>query len=471
MSLASTLATTGLLVSTLSGIAGAAAAPAAVTRPNIVVIMTDDQTAESLRVMSKTRALIGVKGVTFPNNYASYPLCCPSRATFLTGQYPHNHGVLDNRAPAGGYTKLNHTNTLPLWLQEAGYFTSHIGKYLNDYGVADPTEVPPGWTHWQGLVDRTTYKMYGYTINDDGELVTYGSTEADYQTDVLAARAEETITEASQHQPFFLSIAPLAPHVEDDLQGYPNPRPAPRHANAFADEPLPRPPSFNEADVSDKPVAIRNRQLLSSSAIQQITSAYRSELASLLAVDDLVERVVNKLSSAGVLDNTVVIFTSDNGFFHGEHRLKLTKRPVYEEGTRVPLLIRGADFPQGATANQFVANIDLAPTIVALAGASARLVMDGRSLLALALDPTLARQRSLLIETRSYNAVRTQSFLYVEYDTGERELYDMRKGTANYDPYQLRSRHASSAYNTIKSQLATKLNKLRTCAGSSCRVQ
>jgi N-acetylglucosamine-6-sulfatase len=233
-------------------------------RPNIVVIMTDDQGLNEMRALPKTKALIGA-GTTFSNHYVSFPLCCPSRATFLTGQYPHNHGVLGNAPPNGGYPKLDNTNTLPLWLQQAGYFTSHIGKYLNRYGIDNPTEVPPGWTHWQGLVDNSTYMMYNYTINDNGTLVTYGNTARNYQTDVLAGRAEETIDEAAaSNQPFFLSIAPTPPHYELFASGFGPIRPAPRHTDAFSEEPLPRTPAFNEADVLDKPANTPNRTALAS---------------------------------------------------------------------------------------------------------------------------------------------------------------------------------------------------------------
>jgi arylsulfatase A-like enzyme len=165
------------------------------------------------------------------------------------------------------------------------------------------------------------------------------------------------------------------------------------------------------------------------------------------------------------------MFTSDNGFLQGEHRIPKEKVKVYEESSRVPLMIRGPGFPAGATANQFVGNIDLVPTIVALAGATARRVMDGRSLLPLAQNPSLATARDLLIETRTYKAVRNNSFVYVQHSTGERELYDMRAGTANYDPFQLNSRHGASAYAQIRSQLATRLNQLRTCSGASCGGQ
>jgi N-acetylglucosamine-6-sulfatase len=444
---------------------------AAATRPNLVVIMTDDQTVESLRVMPKTLRLIGA-GTTFSNSFVSLPWCCPSRSTYLTGQYPHNHGVWTIRPPDGGYDRLDHGNTLPLWLQEAGYYTSHIGKYLNGYGKENPHEIPPGWSDWQGLVDPSTYKMYGYTINDNGALITYGGEEQDYQTDVLAARAEDTIAEAAQtKQPFFLSIAPVAPHLELRSTGFEAPRPAPRHFGTFAKEPLPRLPSLNEPNVSDKPTLIRNLPPLTQSELRDITDVYRARLAALLAVDDMVERIVTSLTERGVLDNTVLLFTSDNGFLHGEHRIERGKRKVYEESVRVPLLIRGGGFPQGATATQFVANIDLAPTIVQLAGANARLSMDGRPLLRMALDPNFGLGRNLLIETLEYQAVRNESFLYVEHTSGERELYDMRSDETSYDPFQLHSRHADRAYHRIEARLGVKLSELRTCSGSSCRAE
>jgi N-acetylglucosamine-6-sulfatase len=462
------LGTAALGASSVLG-APAAAAP----QPNVVVIMTDDMRLDDLRVLTKTKALIG-SGTTFSNSFVTAPLCCPSRASFLTGQYPHNNGVFSDDPPNGGYPALDHTNTLPVWLQAAGYYTSHIGKYLNGYGEdSPPTEVPAGWSDWQGLVDPSTYAMYGYTLNDNGELITYGDADADYQTDVLADRAVQTITEAAQRQPFFLSIAPVPPH----RTGIGGPNPAPRHVGAFANAPLPRSPSFNEADVSDKPLFFRNLSLIPPEAVSDITDRNRDRLASLLAVDDLVERVVNALAASGALYNTVLIFTSDNGYFQGEHRLRhpASKGWAYDQASHVPLLIRGGSFPSGVTADQFVANIDLAPTIVQLTGATAGLPMDGRSLSALALHPTLVTARDLLIEiileAGTYKALRNESFLYVEHGTGEQELYDLRQGSANYDPYQLESRHADTAYNPIKAQLATKLNQLRICTGTSCRSQ
>ena len=163
---------------------GSPSAGQAPARPNVVVVMSDDQTVESLRVMANVRALLQAQGTTFDSSFASYPLCCPSRSTFLTGQYAHNHGVLSNQPPLGGFTKLDHTNTLPVWLERAGYHTVHVGKYLNGYRQGVSPDLPPGWTEWYGSYDPTTYRFYDYTLNENGKPVTYGSDPGSYQADV-----------------------------------------------------------------------------------------------------------------------------------------------------------------------------------------------------------------------------------------------------------------------------------------------
>ena len=451
------------------------AGPLVEDRPNVLIILTDDQTEESVRVMEKTLRLLGEEGTTFRNSFVSYPLCCPSRATFLTGQYAHNHQVMGNVAPEGGYRRLNHGNTLPVWLRNAGYQTAYVGKYLNGYRGP---EVPRGWSRWFGLSDPSTYQMYGYNVVVDGKKVRYGLSPADYQTDVLAARAEAILRvfardRASQGRPFFLSVAPVPPHTEksdEEGKGTP-PRPAPRHLGRFADEPMPDKGSFDEEDVADKPGHIQRLPRLSPAKQEAVLRAYRSRLESLLAIDDMVERLVLALEETGELDRTVILFTSDNGFFLGEHRVPDGKRLPYEEAVRVPLIIRGGGFPAGAEALQPVANIDLAPTIVALAGARARRKMDGIPLLPLALDPALEQDRPLLLEGFSRNsgrpsheAIRTPRWLWVEYRNGSRELYDLED-----DPLQLRSRHGDPNLAAVRAELAGRLARLRKCAGTSCR--
>jgi N-acetylglucosamine-6-sulfatase len=360
-----------------AGVAGSAGAGStqAPARPNVLVIMTDDQTVESVRVMANVRALLAAQGTTFENSFASFPLCCPSRATFLTGQYAHNHAVMGNAAPAGGYEKLDHTNTLPVWLQRAGYRTVHIGKYLNGYGRRSATEVPPGWTEWYGSVDPSTYQFYNYTLNENGRTVRYGADPASYQADVYTRKAVDAVRRLAPGGPFFLNVAYLAPHSggpreSDDPANLATPVPAPRHRNRFAAEPLPVTPAFNEADVSDKPRGIRNRSVIGPGRVAAITEEYRQRLESLLAVDEGVAEVVAALRATGELDNTLIVFTSDNGFFHGEHRVRTGKVLHYEPSTRVPLILRGPGIPRAAVRRQLVANIDLAPTIVSAARAA-----------------------------------------------------------------------------------------------------
>ena len=451
-----------------SGDAESASPP--VSRPNVLVLMTDDQTVESMRVMPNVRTLLGDQGVTFDNNFVSYSLCCPSRSTFLTGQYAHNHGVWGNSPPNGGYYKLDHTNTLPVWLSRAGYQTIHLGKYLNEYGTRNKFEIPPGWGEWQGSVDPTTYQFYNYTLNENGKLVTYGTGAANYQTDVYSRKAVDIIRrQVVDPRPFFLWVAFLAPHSggppdPDDPAGMATPSPAPRHRNVFSTQPLPTPPSFNEADVSDKPAAIRNRPALTASKIAAIRENYQQRLESLLAVDDAVAQIVNELAVTGQLDNTYILFTSDNGFFHGEHRVPTGKVLLYEPSIRVPLIVRGPGIPHGQHRSQFVGNIDLAPTIVAATGAQPGRRMDGRSLIQFAQDPLFHSGRDLLLETPSYSAIRTPNWLYAEHVTGERELYNLAR-----DRFELSSLHADLSYNRVKTDLAMRLGRLRGCAGPACR--
>jgi len=440
-------------------------------RPNVIVIMTDDQDTASLSVMPNVRRLLAGQGTTYVNSFVGYPLCCPSRATYLTGQYPHNHGVLGNAAPDGGYYRLRGEETLPVWLSRAGYETVHIGKYLNGYGTRNPLEVPPGWGEWYGSVDPTTYRMWGYTLNENGRLRTYGRADVEdpelYQADVYAAKAVDYVhRKAPGDAPFFLSLAPIAAHVEgaSAAAGDRNPRPAPRHHGAFADAALPRPPSFNEPDVRDKPAHIQALPRLGPAAIARITKDYRSRLESLQSVDEAIAAVVQALRATGELDNTVIAFTSDNGWLQGEHRIPRGKTHPYEESAGVPLILRGPGIAAGARAAAPVGNIDLAPTILAAAQARAGITVDGRSLLQP--PPT---DRAILIVSgprssgRWYAAIRTARYLYVEHSTGEQELYDLPA-----DPYQRRSRHADPGYAQTRQALAARLRQLRTCAGPTC---
>ncbi|MGZ5323379.1 MAG: sulfatase family protein [Solirubrobacterales bacterium] len=465
-------------------------------RPNIVLVMSDDQAAETQRFMPRTNDLLGRGGVTFTNNFVSYPLCCPSRATWLTGQYAHNHGIRGNQPPAGGYSKLDKSTTLPVWLRRSGYYTGHIGKFLNGYGNTSPdTEVPPGWSEWYGALDDPdaftggTYTMYGYTLNENGAVVHYGSTPdvvdpATYQTDVYAAKAEDFVRRrAPSRKPFFLSVATLASHTEAgaacNCAGN-NPRAAPRHEGALTSELPLSSPSFNEADVSDKPAAIRALTPMTPAQQETVRERYRAQAESLLAVDELVGRVAAALKAKGELKNTVIIYTADNGFFHGQHRVRQGKVRLYEESIRVPLLIRGPGLPQGKRRAQPTANVDLAPTIADFADARPLRRQDGRSLVSLARDKLLWPGRPIGLEAffnsdpdedpetppTNYRAVRTDRYLYAEYGTGELELYDLLT-----DPYELQSRHADPSLAAVRAALDRLLDRTAGCAGSGCAAR
>jgi N-acetylglucosamine-6-sulfatase len=464
--------------------------------PNVVVIVTDDQTVRDMSVMPRTRRLLGSRGVTFTNSFVSYPLCCPSRATYLTGQYAHNHGVWGNRPPLGGYGRLREAHTLPVWLQQAGYFTGHVGKHLNGYGLAGNPRVPPGWSDWRGSVDPSTYRMWGFTLNENGVLTSYGDPLSRdpgfYGTDVFRDRALEFIRRYSGGEdPFFLSLSFLAPHSESSRprpSGLPpvggTIRPAPRHEGAFRETPLPRPPSFNERDLSDKPAFLqRQTPPLTAAQVGRITQSYRHRRASLLAVDEAVAAIVRTLAKLGELRRTWVIFTSDNGYFQGEHRIGAGKVMAYQPATRVPLIISGPGVARGAVSRQLVANIDLAPTVLDIAIAQPDRPLDGTSLLAFTQHPSRHVNRTLLHETGragsdpgddtvifrdvavpSYQGVRTARYLYLEYADGSRELYDLAR-----DPQELRSRHQDLRYVATRTALQRELRRLRRCRGSSCR--
>ena len=478
-------AVAGLAVLLALALAPSAAARLPVTpaqadvRPNVVLLITDDQRLDDLRVMGSTLRLLGEHGTTFSQYVTTFPLCCPSRATMLTGQYAHNHKVLGNLPPRGGYVKLNGAETLPVWLERAGYRTAHVGRYLNGMGLRDPVEVPPGWTEWYGGVDPATYQYFDYKLNENGRVVDYTGRGL-YQTDLLATKAEGFIGRASAvGGPFFLQVGFLAPHAggprgPDDPLSFQTPEPAPRHRGALAGAALPPSPAFNEADVSDKPVSLQALPPIPAGLAGRIDYNVRQRLETLLAVDEAVARVVGALEAAGELDDTLVMFTSDNGFLNGEHRVPREKQLLYEPSIRVPFLMRGPGVPAGRRSGDLVGNIDIVPTIVDATGAAPGLAMDGRSLLPLARDRTLADGRDILIErgqegrNRStvYAGLRTGRYVYAEYLDGERELYDLER-----DPDQLRSRHRDPAYTRLMGELHNRLFALRRCAGRSCRVE
>jgi N-acetylglucosamine-6-sulfatase len=458
-------------------------APAAQAKPNIVFIMTDDQTAGST-VVQRNVGLIQGQGTTFSQTIASYPLCCPSRATYLSGQYSHNHGVIHNAGPFGGYTRFDNSNSLPLWLQQAGYRTMHVGRYLNGYGVQNPdiTEVPPGWSDWVSGVGDSVFNYERWQTNENGQIFNRPGADhpGEFQTDFYGRRAAELIDAAAPSaQPFFLSLTFPAPHSgapieSDDPALLPTPVPAPRHRDAFAANALPRPPSFDETDVSTKPQIVADRPRLSPEWIAAIQENYQQELESLLSVDDSVGAVLNALERSGELDDTLLIYTSDNGFFHGEHRIASEKVLPYEEAARIPLIVRGPGVPRGRTIDQLVSNIDWAPTIVDAADAKPWRLMDGSSLLGVMKDPRRVSGREIVLENGvgangvpMFRALRNERYVWIDHKTtGEYELYDLLR-----DPHQLRNLEDLDSYEPIRTALAKRLRRLQGCRGArACRA-
>jgi len=439
--------------------------------PNVVVVMTDDQALDTMRAMPRTRRLLGRGGVTYTNAVVSFPLCCPSRATFLTGQYAHNHGVLNNKGPRGGYKALDASNTLPVWLSRVGYRTAFVGKFLNGYGEGDRAiEVPPGWSDWYGLPAQGHRRPFDFHLNENGELVSYGHANRDYKTEVLADKAVSVIREhAGEDRPLFMWVATNAPHVDyaESDGADRNPEPAPRDRGRFEGKHPPKGKSVNERDISDKPRFVRARSRLATEQRDEIKRVYVSQLESLIAVDRLVKRIAIELRRQGELGRTVLVFTSDNGYLRGQHRLDSGKASPYEEAIRVPLLIRGPGFPARTADDRVIGNVDLAPTILDLADAGGDRLPDGRSLLARRKrdDPNRAVLLEVFERTHGrFVGVRTKRYVYAEYDGRDRELYDLKR-----DPEQLESVHDDPRYADVRSRLAKRLRRLRDCAGADCR--
>ena len=451
-------------------------------RPNIVFVMTDDQTMENLRVMHDTKRLLADQGATFNQYVVSYSLCCPSRATMLTGEYAHNHRVLDNHAPSGGFYRFRSQNALPVWLRDAGYITAHVGKYLNGYGKRKPREVPAGWNEWYTSVDPTTYRYWDYTFNENGKPVHYGNAVRDYRTDVDTRTAVGIIKRHAKDRvdrgkPLYLQVDYLAPHsgypvALDDPPRMATPEPAPRHRDRFAFAPLPTTPNYNEADVTDKPIGIRRRAPIEPYVRYAITEDYQQRLESLLAVDEGVAAIVRELRQTGELNNTYIFFSSDNGFFQGEHRIPSGKVLPYEESIRLPLIVRGPGIAPHTRLDQLVGNVDLAPTIAAMARAKPGLIEDGVSLLPLLHTGRWHVKRDdILLEAgpfdkpeQEYTGLRTPRYMFSVYGNGEQELYDLRA-----DPYELDNRAGSPEYEQVRTMLTERLQRLRYCAGASCR--
>ncbi len=455
--------------------------PVAAQRPNIVFVLTDDLSWNLVPYMPQVRKLQD-EGITFEDYIVTDSLCCPSRASMLTGRFPHNTGVYTNGGEDGGFHYFHdhgqEADTFATTLRARGYRTAMMGKYLNEYqptsteGGTEPY-VPPGWSEWD--VAGRGYGGFNYTLNENHDLVRYGNQPADYLTDVIADKGSAFITRSARaKKPFLLEVATFAPHAPYN--------PAPRHANEFPGLTAPRGPAYNTMPVQAPPW-LAGRPKLGSPEGENIDKTFRKQAQAVQAVDDLIARLRNTLAAAGVADDTYFVFGSDNGFHLGEYRLTPGKMTAYDIDVRVPLVVAGPGVPAGRRSDAAVANIDLAPTFADAAGAPASPTVDGRSLLPLLRGGSGADWRTAnLVEHHgavvraddpdrpqpgsgnppSYEAMRTHEYTYVEYADGEREYYDLIR-----DPDQLHNL-ASSLSPARVAQLHAALLRLQNCRGPEC---
>jgi arylsulfatase A-like enzyme len=415
----------------------------------VLLIVTDDQRWDTLPAMPIVREELVERGTTFLNAFVVNPICCPSRASILTGDYSHTTRVYRQAPPFGRYEWFDDSSTIAVALDAAGYTTGLFGKYLDGYQHAALTGVvPAGWDRWVAFV-RAAYLDYKLAV--DGAVRTYGSAPADYSTDVLARAAVEFVEGAEG--PLFLEFAPAAPHAPAI--------PAAGDEDAFADLEPARPPSLDEADVSDKPAWVRALPRLGEADVAAVDAFRRDQYRSLLGVDRAVGAILGALERTGRLGNTLVVFTSDNGLLHGEHRWTKKEAP-YEESIRVPLVLRwdAAGWAAPAELDELALNVDLAPTIADAAGVD--LAAEGRSLLPLLEGRAAAWREDFLVEHMenenpipTYCAVRTRTEIYVLYSSGEEELYDLES-----DPFELENLAAAPSSSSELEALRARLREL-----------
>jgi N-acetylglucosamine-6-sulfatase len=425
-------------------------------RPNILLIVTDDQRWDTTWAMERVQTDLIAHGVNFTHAHVVTPLCCPARAQILTGQYAHTNGTYGNHnsEPDGAFNSFDDRETVATVLHGAGYRTGLIGKYMNGYGDKSAREpasyVPPGWDDWQVLAsDGASY--YGYTLNENGALVSYGQTQADYLTDVLGQKAHEFITD-DDDRPWFLEWTPVAPHSAAIAE--------PQYEHAFDDLSPWRPRSYNEEHLRDKPAWVRNIRKLSVDKQAHIDQFREHQYESLLSVDDWVGDLVDTLAAEDMLDNTMVVFTSDNGYFWGEHRLDGKNRP-YEEATRVPYLVRYDALGGTGKTSTLATNIDLAPTFADLAGTTMP-DPDGTSLMPFLRGEVAKVRTGHLIEQKAVGAnvpayclLQTERFTFTHYGTGEEELYNLRT-----DPLQMQNKIGAPRHQERITTMRRRLRRL-----------
>jgi len=455
-------------------------------RPNIVMVMTDDQAKSTIapEVMPNLYSKLMANGTTFSEYTVTTPLCCPSRAAYMTGQYGHNNGVLRNFYPDLEDKK----NVLPTWLQRRGYRTAHVGKFLNEFEDTPLGQgvVAPGWDLWFTQLERRRY--YDWKASKNGKVIHFGTDDRDQATTVTTRYAVNwTRRLVAKDRPFYLQADYYAPHTAPgrDTRCSAAPVPEAQDEGLFGGVPLPNPPSFNQADVSEMPSFIRNKPQLTGEQIDRITRHYRCALEAVHGVDRGIGEIYDVIAAAGELDDTVFIFTSDNGYFYGEHRIDKGKPYPYAENIEMPLTIvvppryrDDAALLPGSDAT--ISNIDLAPTLLDLSGAKPCRgkgrcrVLDGRSLMPI-LDGrgSFPTTRGIGLERYDcdFRGVRWGNSVYVAYSAagaagcqpGEAEMYDL-----DSDPFQLDDllpTTPGSPEDALRQKLTNKMRKLSDCAG------
>jgi arylsulfatase A-like enzyme len=437
-------------------------------RPNVILILTDDQPYHTVQYMPTVRNILMRQGINFENGYVTTPLCCPSRASILLGQYAHNHQVYTNRMPLGGAEKFDDSKSFAIWLQEAGYQTAYFGKYLNGYEDITPIGyVPPGWNEWNAFLSNNVIENEGnsqyyfnFSMSANGATMNYPASKDNFSADVITRQALSFIGN-SRETPFFMFVGYYNPHSpylwadrHDDQF---------RVRGVFQAEPY-RSPNFMEEDVSDKPLYL---QTLHRPSTEKIDESYQQILRSLLSVDEGIASILDALKKLGLSENTIIFYLSDNGLTVGNHRLGLAKNCAYDECVRVPFVVYAPHIFNTRTDSHLVANIDLAPTFAELAGAFVPDSVDGMSLLPLLNNKDAAWRDAILIEhwptedgvgskIPEFYAVRTVEWKYVEYSTGETELFDLKD-----DPYELDNVTNSLDYTNIKAELKKRLDELK----------
>jgi N-acetylglucosamine-6-sulfatase len=441
---------------------------AAAERPNIIFVLTDDQFPGTEDAMPALQNNLLSQGVEFTNMISTFPLCCPSRATILRGQYAHNTHIYGNSLPWGGWEKFRdqglQDSTIATWLHDAGYQTGLFGKYLNDY---TDLGIPPGWDRWyawngpdegwSALNDQGTQKTLIRRAADRG----VSNAALKFLGDRLGGPAPvfASVNFGAEHHPYYYDD-----QVDDD---------------AFEGVDVPRSPSFNEADVSDKPSYVSALPQLTEEEVAQMDQDYANGLLSLMRVDSFIASASDLLRSKGEMGNTYFVFYTDNGDHFGQHRLPHGKLQPYEEDTNFPLIVRGPGIPQGETRTQLVGNHDIAPTLAGMGGASVPAFVDGRSFLPIARDPTASWPRTAILSERDTDGVfpnrwdmlRMRDKVYTRYESDEKEYYDL-----TVDPYQVHNALGASDTTYAPPEAATRayyekrLDDLYACAGGSCRT-